>query len=372
MKLLANISRILTGLVFIFSGFVKGVDPLGTAYRIEDYFIAYGTEWAIPAALFLSVVLCTLEFVLGIAMLFNLALKRLAWILLALMVFFTVLTYFDAVYNPVPDCGCFGDAIKLDNWQTFYKNIILILLVISIFAYRKKFRPILGRLLQYAVILVTAAVFAFFSLYQYNHLPWIDFMDWKTGNDLVPDDPGQAKTYLIYRNSITGETKEYLSPDYPWNDTAWLAQWEFVDQRIDDSGVKKGHSLVIFDTLGNDVTVNFIENPSYQFLLVSYDLKPASQSGLQKALALHAAIDEAGYSFIALTGSLKEEIDEFTGKNNSTIEFYLADDIELKTMVRSNPGLILLRDGIVLDKWHYHDFPDIEDLRRDYLDDGQP
>ena len=132
MKLIANISRILVGIVFVFSGFVKGVDPLGTAYRLEDYFIAFNWTFFIPLALFFSILLCTIEFVTGIMMLLNLKMKISSWVLLLMMVFFTLLTLNDAINNPVPDCGCFGDAIKLTNWQTFYKNLVLLPMAVLI------------------------------------------------------------------------------------------------------------------------------------------------------------------------------------------------------------------------------------------------
>ena len=140
-KIFTLISRLLVGCVFVFSGFVKGIDPLGTAYRIEDYFIAFGTQWAIPLALYLSVFLCTVEFSIGILLLLNVRIKEVAWLLLLMMLFFTCTTFYDALYNPVPDCGCFGDAIKLTNWQTFLKNIVLMVFVLTIFLNRKKIKP---------------------------------------------------------------------------------------------------------------------------------------------------------------------------------------------------------------------------------------
>ena len=140
MKILANTFRILTAIVFLFSGFVKGVDPLGFAYKIEDYFVAYHVDWAMPLALAISVIMCTLEFTVGAMLLLNFRMKFTSWVLLLMMIYFTGLTLIDAINNPVPDCGCFGDAIKLTNWQTFYKNVVLIIFAIVIFAYRKKFR----------------------------------------------------------------------------------------------------------------------------------------------------------------------------------------------------------------------------------------
>jgi uncharacterized membrane protein YphA (DoxX/SURF4 family) len=366
MKILANISRILVALVFIFSGFVKGIDPLGTAYRIEDYFIAFGTDWANPLSLFLSIFLCTLEFTLGVALLLNLRLKYISWPLLLMMIFFTILTFNDALFNPVPDCGCFGDALKLTNWQTFYKNIVLILLVGIIFYYRKKYHSMFMPKIDNLAIIVIFTGFAYFSVHQYRHLPMIDFLGWKTGTDLVPDNPGIAKTYLTYRNKITGESKEYLSPNYPWNDSAWVANWEFVEQRIDDSGVIKGHSLKIFDAEGNDFTETFVNNPGYQFLVSSYSLESASIKGFMKINKLLDEVYSDGHSLVVLTGSLDDKIQVFRKELHPDLEFYNADDVELKIMIRSNPGLILLKDGVVMGKWHWRDIPDYEELKDEF------
>lgn len=368
MKLTANISRILVGLVFIFSGFVKGVDPLGTAYRIEDYFIAFGTEWAAPLALFLSIFLCAVEFTLGVTLLLNLRVKLVAWPLLLMMVFFTGLTLNDAIYNPVPDCGCFGDAIKLTNWETFYKNVVLMVLVAIIFIYRKKYNawlmPIPGNL----AVLVILGGFTLFSVCQYRHLPMIDFLSWKVGNDMVPDNPGTAKVYLIYQNKNTGEQKEYLSPNYPWNDSVWMQEWVFVNQRIDDSGVIKGHTLKIYDAEGNDLTDIYINNPGYQFIVAAYDLSDGSRKGLERISELYSEVAASGHSFIVLTGSLEDEIAAAREGLSPELEFYHADDVELKMMVRANPGLVLLKDGVVMGKWHWRDVPDLARLRKAFTD----
>ncbi len=345
---------------------MKGVDPLGTAYRIEDYFIAFGTDWANPLSLFLSIFLCTVEFTLGVALLLNLRLKYLSWPLLLMMVFFTVLTLNDAIYNPVPDCGCFGDALKLTNWETFYKNVVLIILVVIIFLYRRKFQSMFLPGIDNLAVIIIFTGFAFFSIYQYRHLPWIDFLGWKTGTDLVPDNPGQAKIYLTYRNKLTGEEKEYLSPNYPWNDSAWVAEWEFANQRIDDSGVIKGHSLKIFDTEGNDFTEVFVNNPGFQFLVVSYSLDAASRKGFEKIDRLYDDILHDGHSLVVLTGSLDDEIQSFRQGLHPELEFYHADDIELKMMNRANPGLILLKDGVVMGKWHWRDLPDYDELKEEF------
>ena len=371
MKFLRNFSRIFVGLVFIFSGIVKGIDPLGTAYRIEDYFIAYDVDWAIPAALFLSISLCALEFMLGISLLFNAWIRRTSWLLFPLMIFFTLLTLVDALWTPVPDCGCFGDAIKLTNWETFYKNIVLIIFTFIIFSHRRKFRPPKPAGYGFTVLLLFSIGFIWFSMYNYNHLPLIDFRDWKVGNDMDPEGGGEAKIYLLFRNTETGEETEYLSQDYPWQDSVWMSKWEFVDQRVDDSEVLKVHELLIEDTLGNDHTSSFITNPDYQFLVVSYDLNAADTAAFRRLNDLFREVDLEGYSMIAITSSLPETVNAFKTRMEleKHFDFYFGDDVVLKSMVRANPGLMLLHDGIVIAKWHFNDLPDYREVKEEYMND---
>ena len=264
MKKLATFSRILIGLVFIFSGFVKGVDPLGFAYKLEDYFIAFNWSFFIPLALFFSILLVTVEFTTGVMVLFNLRIKVSSWLLVAMMVFFTGLTLNDAIYSPVPDCGCFGEAIKLTNWQTFYKNLVLLPLGVIVFVNRNKFKPLLGTGKQWLATGLVVAVFAGFSFFCYSHLPVVDFTEWKIGHKLYPENPKPVKYFLTYKNKLTGETKEYLSPNYPYSDSLWMAKWEFLSQRVEDPNVYYGKSLIITDTAGNNLTESIVRNPGYQ------------------------------------------------------------------------------------------------------------
>lgn len=362
MRILANISRVFTGLVFVFSGFVKGVDPLGTAYRLEDYFIAFNWDFFIPMALPFSILLCTIEFAIGAMLLFNLKMKFTSVILVLMMLYFTVLTLNDAINNPVPDCGCFGDAIKLTNWQTFYKNLILLPLAIVVFVYRKKYKPFANGIIQMIMAVMFAAVFASFSFYCYSHLPVIDFTEWKTGNKLYPENPQPVKYYLTYRSKKTGQTSEYLSPNYPFNDSIWMSEWEFVDQRVVDPNEYYGKSLVISDTSGNNVTESIIRNPEYQLIINSYDLTTADEKAFRTLNEFVAKAYQDNIPTAVLVSSGNNEIKSFAAKNKLQLDFYTSDDIALKTIVRSNPGLLLMKDGVILKKWHYNDIPDYEDF----------
>lgn len=367
MKNLVKIIRIITGLVFMFSGFVKGVDPLGTAYRFEDYFIVYHIAWLMPLGLTLSIALCTVEFVLGSMLAFNLRARFTAWVLLVMMSFFTVLTFYDALTSLVPDCGCFGDALKLTNWQTFYKNVVLILFAGLIFAYRRKQNSSLPERRQWNLTIVISAIFIFFSVYCYMHLPVIDFTEWKPGNKLFMEKPLPQKYFLLYRNKKTGEQKEYLSPNYPYSDSVWMKQWEFVSQRVDDPNVYFGRNLQISDSAGANLTNQIIRNPGYVFLMASSDLREAHQHSFATMNQFAEQVINGGGSFVLLVSNSPDEVNQIIKQIHITYPVYYADDIVLKTMVRSNPGLMLLHNGVIVKKWHYRDFPDYEKIALRYF-----
>ncbi len=367
MKWIANLFRILVGVVFVFSGFVKGVDPLGTAYRLEDYFIAFNWGFFIPLALFFSIVLCTIEFAVGIMLLLNLKMKFASWLLLLMMAFFTVLTFNDAINNPVPDCGCFGDAIKLTNWQTFYKNLVLLPMAVVIFVYRRKFKPFTSSGKQWLLAAILAGLFAGFSYRCYAHLPAVDFTEWKKGNKLYPENPKPVEYYLTYRNKQSGEEKEYLSPDYPYNDSVWMTQWEFVSQRVEDPNSYYGKSLIITDTAGNNVTESIIRNPDYQLIINAYDLSKTDRKAFAKLNEFCAKAYADDIPAVVLVSADNSQIKKFVEDNNLKLDFCTTDDIVLKTIVRSNPGLILMKDGVILEKWHYNDFPGYQEFKKSLI-----
>ncbi len=367
MKIIRNLFRIIIGIVFIFSSFVKGIDPLGTVYRMEDYFLAFNLDWANDIALPLTIFLCVLEFVLGISLLFNLWIRKSAWVLLLTMTYFTILTFFDAFYNLVPDCGCFGDAIKMTNTETFIKNVVLMAMVVPIFLWRKKYKSALNPTGDILVLVAVTILFTGLTLYCLCHLPIIDFRDWKTGAMVNKPSDQQVQFYVTYKNRYTGEKEEFLNPNYPWNDSTWLADWIFVSQRVEDPNQDE-MTLMIEDTVGNDLTQSFLDIPDYHFFVVVYNLDEANRKAMDRLESLYLAASEVGYSFIGLTSTLPKEITEFKAETGVDFEFYNSDDAVLKSMVRSNPGLILLKDRVVIKKWHYNDFPTWEQVKVKYIE----
>lgn len=359
MKVLQHIFRILTGLVFMFSGFVKGVDPLGTAYKIEDYFYAYHTEWAIPLALTLSIILCAFEFTLGVMLILNLFQKLSSWMVLIMMSFFTVITFFDAINNPVPDCGCFGDAIKLTNWETFYKNIVLMVLVLMLFIRRNKKMPSFCCKAQGITVSAVMLLFVLFSVYNYRNLPMIDFLPWKVGNKMMPEKMEPIQNYVTYKNKTTGEKKEYLSSKIPWQDSVWMANWEFLETRQVNPNKVLAEGFGIIDQTGMDVTNQMVNSEDYIWFVAMYSIEEAPVKAQLKTAEFINKTLGSGIKLVILTSSSPQIIAQ---KQKDLVfengEFCFVDDISLKMMVRSNPGFVLLKNATVLGKWHWRNVPD--------------
>ena len=370
MRLVKNLCRIIVGIVFIYSGFVKGIDPLGSDYKFTDYFNAFGMGWMNATTLFFSFALSLVEFLIGIALLFNLWVSRMAWGSLLFMAFFTPLTLVLALTNPVSDCGCFGDAMILTNWQTFWKNIILFLLAIMIFVYRKEYKSSLSLMGQFSFLTLAGAGMLCLSIYCYRHLPVLDFRPYAVGKNItegmrLPEgtEPDQYEVTLKYKNKQTGEVLSFTEENYPWQDTL---NWEY--ESSSERLVKKGYITPIHDliiehpTLGN-ITEEILEDDNHTILAVAYNL---TQSDMQYQPAINRLAEYArkkGIRFYGLTSSTERDIEAYKKRNHVPYEFCTADEIQLKTMIRSNPGVIILREGTILDKWAGKDVPDVKELQ---------
>ena len=370
MRLVKNLCRIIVGIVFIYSGFVKGIDPLGSDYKFTDYFNAFGMGWMNATTLFFSFALSLVEFLIGIALLFNLWVSRMAWGSLLFMAFFTPLTLVLALTNPVSDCGCFGDAMILTNWQTFWKNIILLLLAIMIFVYRKEYKSSLPLVGQFSFLALAGAGMLCLSVYCYRHLPVLDFRPYAVGKNItegmrLPEgtEPDQYEVTLKYKNKQTGEVLSFTEENYPWQDTL---NWEY--ESSSERLVKKGYITPIHDliiehpTLGN-ITEEILEDDNHTILAVAYNL---TQSDMQYQPAINRLAEyaqEKGIRFYGLTSSSERDIETYKKRYHVPYEFCTADEIQLKTMIRSNPGVIILREGTILDKWAGKDVPDVKELQ---------
>lgn len=354
-KTVVAVCRILVGMLFIFSSFMKGVDPLGTKYKMLEYFAAYGIEWMNGAAMVLAVVMILAEFIVGICLFTNL-LPRLATLgATILMLFFTVSTFFDAIYNLVPDCGCFGTAIKLTNWQTFGKNIIidavLLPVVINNKSLRNKRLSLLG---QWISAIVFMGVFVWFELYNIRHLPVIDFMDWKVGRDMTDNSYDAGKIFVKYQNKETGEIQEFESPNYPWNDSIWMSRWTFVSQRAE--GGSNALGFAILDAEGEDFTHILFETENLYVFVAPY-LEEMTEKDFENCVKMVEVANNQGFDYIWITSVSPDYVEKLNEKYMMFFDVYYGDELELKTMVRSNPGLMLIDNGVIKKKWSKIDFP---------------
>ncbi|NOU16626.1 MAG: DoxX family protein [Bacteroidales bacterium] len=362
MKTILNVCRYLLAFLFIFSGFVKGVDPLGFAYKLTDYFKAFNADFFEPIALLLSFVLCAGELLIGLLLLFGVRLKLAVWGAFLFMVFFTPLTFILAIFNPVHDCGCFGDAIKLTNWQTFYKNIIFFAAALLLFIKRSSL-PSNTTILKDLILFVILAIIAFIPPFiGYTRLPMFDYRPFSIGVNIpnamvVPEGaPSDVyKTTLYYKKN--GIVKEFSENNIPWQDSTW----KFVDSK--SVLIKKGftpsiESFGLMTISGREITDSILSYPSYYFLAVAYRLDKTNLEATSKLNELYSKAAASGYGFACVTASTQGEIDNFVAKTGALYPFLNADEVLLKTVIRANPGLILLNKGTIIGQWHKNHLPD--------------
>ena len=372
-----RISRSFVGLVFLYSGFVKAVDPLGSNYKFIDYFDAWGLHFMTPSALMLGILLSMTEFVIGGMLLFNV---RSFWgsiTALIFMIFFTPITFYLATQQQVSghelvhDCGCFGDALILTNWQTFWKNIILLIPTVFLFIKRKQLsNQRISMKWQHIIIGLLCAFSVVVSWYGYAHLPIIDFRPYKIGTNIpkameIPASAPQPvyEYHLFYKNKKTGETKEFSLENYPKD-----SLWEFVDTKnvlVKEVFVPKITGFSINGKEG-DITQEVLSDSNLVFMVVEYDLSIANSEIQSKLNDICNRAMKDKYRVLALSATVESQVEEFRKQHNIQYPFYSADPITLKTVIRSNPGLVLIKNGTVLAKWHYNDFPDYQTIIKMY------
>lgn len=369
-KLLRNFSRLLVGAVFIFSGFVKGIDPLGSTYKFMDYFDAFGMGFLDGIALPLAIILSTAEFIIGIALFLKIRMKEISWAVLVFMIFFTGLTLYIAITNPVTDCGCFGDALIMTNWQTFFKNVVLILLVIFIFKQRNKFVNGLKPVTEWTVFGLFIVFSVGLSLYCYNNLPLLDFRPYRVGTHIpdkmkIPEGAPQPEYKTILKYQKNGEVKEFDINNLPDSTWTWV---ETENILVEEGYVPPIHDFTM-DPLdgGGNIADRVLEDEGYSFLLIAYNLEDYRYENQDKINELASFSNNNGHRFIGLTSSSAQEIEQYREETGGFFDFYHTDEITLKTIVRSNPGLVLLRGGTILGKWHHTDIPTVDEMDNKFL-----
>lgn len=359
------------GSLFVFSGVIKAIDPIGTAIKMEEYFEIF-TEyvpfldglWHFMAsqALPFSVFMIVLEIFLGIALLLGVYINSTIWLLIAIIVFFTALTGFSHITGKVTDCGCFGDFIKLTPFQSFIKDVVLLVLILFLLWQSKKIlKNIFGTKGQVALWILTIASLAF-SIRNIRNMPVIDFRAYAEGVN-IPDCltlPEDAKPFIyqnvfIYKNKATGENKEFVDT-YPTD----FENWEFVD-RIDKLLQKgdepKCKDFSIMDADGSDWSEEFLYTEKPIMFITSYDLSKASQNGLKKIADLTAEAAKNGMEVIMITGSSLVDAEKYRHEYGLAFDVFNTDGTPIKTINRSNPGVMILQNGTILKKYHWRHLP---------------
>jgi len=364
-----NLCRFVLGIIFVFSGFVKAVDPLGSSYKIKDYAEAFGLSSLVPGflPLLLAIFLGTLEFSIGGFLFFGIRKKTSTTLALLMMLAMTPLTFYLAIKNPVSDCGCFGDALVLTNWQTFGKNVVLLVAAISCFKWKDRVVRLVSEKSQWLIALYTVFFGLILSVYCYRNLPILDFRPYRIGTSIpqgmvVPK--GAKKS--VYENSFTleknGIRKEFSLENYP------DSTWRFIDSRtiLKEKGYEPPiHDFSITEVeTGEDITDQVLSNKGYTFLLIAHRIEEADDNDIDLINEIYDYCVENGYAFYCLTSSLDSQIGQWRDKTGAEYPFGFTDDVTLKTIIRSNPGLVLIKNGVILNKWHHSNLPDEYALSR--------
>lgn len=359
----ANTSRFLLAASFIFSGFVKAVDPLGFQYKIQDYLTAFGMASWFPSffPLLGGITLSAIEFFVGISLFFGTRRTLASSLALMLMIVMTPLALYLAIFDPVADCGCFGDAWILTNWETFGKNVILSLAAIAAFRYRTMLIRFISVKMAWLVSLYTLFFVFSLSFYCLDRLPVLDFRPYKIGKNIpegmtTPEGAKPSVYESIFILEKNGEKKEFTLDNYP------DSTWTFVDTRtkLKEKGYEPPiHDFSMMDLrTGDDITEEVLTDMGYTFLLVAHRIEEADDSNIDLINEIYDYSVEHGYKFYCLTSSPEEQIELWKDKTGAEYPFCQMDDITLKTMVRSNPGLMLIKNGTILNKWSDEDIPD--------------
>lgn len=419
MKYLLSFARIIVGNLFIFSGIVKANDPLGFSYKLEEYFVEFGMDWGwlhevlVP----LAAAICIAEIVLGIAVLVGYRMKEVSWSLLLMIVFFTILTGASAIFEIVRSCGCFGDAIPLTPWESFYKDLVLLALILIIFIGKNTIKPFedkksdiafliisvaimiplsiqlqwnapliftavvlsIGLLLKYlkaeyaAIGAVTASLLGsiWFSIFAVDHLPFRDFRPYAVEKNLpeqmvLPEGakPPIYENILTYKNTVTGEEKSYTTSEYTkvklWENKDW--EWVSTDSKLIQEGDEaKITDLSILTHDSRDITDEVLAEPKLLWI-ICYDLSLTSTEKLDDVRTLANLAEQNGVKVMVLSSAGEKQKNQFIKDNNFNFDFFITDGIVLKTMLRSNPGIMYLENGTVKGKWHQNDTPNFEEI----------
>ncbi|MCD6016999.1 MAG: putative rane protein [Bacteroidetes bacterium] len=384
LPIITHISRFLVGGLFIFSGFIKANDPLGFSYKLQEYFEVFKADSGLSIfesfahiALPLSILLCVSEMALGFMLLVGWKRNLTLALLFTQIAFFTFLTFYSACYNKVTTCGCFGDFLVLKPWTSFWKDVVLLMLITLLISGKEHINELFSGLITMSLSAIAIVLSFAFPIYAYRNLPPLDFRPYAIGMNIKENmkagadyKPAEYESGFIYENLKTGEQKHFDMKNYPWQDTLnW--KWVATDNILIHDAINppKIVDFSITDLNGNDIKDSILNTKDYMFLLICYDLTKTEDNETLHAKIndLYKLADADHVKVLALTAGDAKQIDDYKHKHQAMYDFANADGIVLKTMVRANPGLILIKNGTVIMNWHHNNFPTYSDVKQKFM-----
>ena len=362
MKYLVTFSRLVVGILFIISGFIKLNDPVGFSFKLEEYFSqgVLDLPFFMDYALAISIIVVILEVLLGIMLLIGFRVKFTVWSLLLMIIFFTFLTFYSAYFNKVTDCGCFGDAIKLTPWESFTKDVILLALILVLFFGRKHIKPIFGERSERIIMGIALFVCILYANYVLNHLPVFDFRPYEIGKNIeegmtVPEDAPKAIFDYAWKFNVNGEEQIIVTQgDYPQVDG------EFIG--VETTEVQKGYEPPVHDFTieqnGEDFATSLLQEPKL-VMVIAYDLNKSENEAFAEVKMVTDRAIEKGYKVVGMSASNEEQTGALKNGYKLNFDFYFTDETTLKTIVRSNPGVLTLEKGTIKQKVHFNDLDEL-------------
>ncbi|MBC5842698.1 DoxX family protein [Flavobacterium sp. F-380] len=362
-NIITQFSRIFVGILFIISGLIKLNDPIGFSYKLAEYFgePVFNIPFLVPAALSLALFLVIAEVILGVMLLIGYKSTFTIWSLLLMIVFFTFLTFYSAYFDVVKDCGCFGDALKLTPWESFTKDVVLLVLIVILFLNKKLIQPLFEKSVQNVITYASIVLCMFMAVWVLNHLPIIDFRPFKVGNNIqkgmeIPEGAPKSVVAMTFIYKVNGVDTEFSEDDLMnLPDGA-----EFVDRK--DKVITEGYIPPIHDFTmmkdDSDYKDELLLEPKL-LMIISYDLTIAEVGGMEKMEKLNQDAKAKGYKVIGMTNSSLDEIQKAQKKYGLTFDYYTCDAIALKTIERANPSIVILDKGTIKQKVHHNDIEDL-------------
>ncbi|WP_339837980.1 BT_3928 family protein [uncultured Maribacter sp.] len=363
MKYLVGVVRIFVGVLFIISGFIKLNDPVGFSFKLEEYFSqgVLDLPFLTPYALAISILVVVVEVMVGVMLILGYKRKITVWTLLAMIIFFTFLTFYSAYFNKVTDCGCFGDAIKLTPWESFTKDVVLLVLILIIYVGRKYITPLVNTKALMPILLASLLACIGYVYYVLNHLPVIDFRPYEIGKNIeegmsVPEDAPKAIFEYKWKFNVNGNEEIHISNgDYPTVDG------EFID--VETSEIQEGYEPPVHDFTieqdGEDFASSLLQEPKL-VMIIAYDLRKSNLEVFKEIKTVAEKALKAGYKVIGMSASGPDQTKLLKEENGLPFEFYFTDETTLKTIVRSNPGVLVLEKGTIKQKVHYNDLKNLK------------